>query len=149
MNALSTVVLSNINKIKQLTAVMAEMDQVDLPVNHYFSKGVYVREMSIPAGSCVVGKIHKTKHLNIISKGSCKVVTPLREFELTAPCVFESYEGEQKVVYMYEDTVWSNVHVTEETDLDAIEQHCVATEYDEQLVNKLVLRLGETLCLGD
>lgn len=131
--------------IGDLAKFMQTLPQMEAPVKHHFSKGVYIREIFMPKGMLIVGKIHKTRHLNIISQGSCRVVTPTRVMDIVAPHTFESFEGEQKVVLMHEDVVWSTVHVTEETDLDKLEQECITEEYDEELVKKL----GEQLCLGD
>lgn len=141
MNALTK---NRINSISNLVGVMQQLPQLEAPVKHHFSKGVYVREIFMPKGMLIVGKIHKTRHLNIVSQGSCTVVTPTRKFDVTAPCTFESFEGEQKVVLMHEDVVWSTVHVTEETDLVKLEEECITQEYDEELIKKL----GEQLCLG-
>ena len=132
-----------INNIAQLADVMKNMPQLDAPVKHHFSDGVYVREIFMPKGMVIVGKIHKTKHLNIISQGSCTVVTSTRKFDITAPYTFESYPGEQKVVCMHEDVVWSTVHVTSKTDLEEIEKDCITEEYDDALIDKLVKSLGE------
>lgn len=130
-----------IDNIAKLVNVMKTLPQLEAPVKHHFSKGVYVREIFMPKGMIIVGKIHKTRHLNIVSQGRCTVVTPTRKFEVEAPCTFESIEGEQKVVYMHEDVVWSTVHVTNETDLEKIEKECIAEEYDEALIENLVRSL--------
>ena len=140
------------NKIAELAQSMCNMPEelhYDLPVKHNFSKGVYVREIFMPKGALVVGKIHKTRHLNIVSRGHCIVVTPLRKLTIDAtkfPQTFESGEGEQKVVLMLEDTVWSTVHVTEETDVDVIvDQELTTTEYDQELIAKLAQQARECL----
>ena len=48
----------------------------DCIVKHYFSPKdekygccTYAREMFIPKGTLIIGKIHRHQHLNIISKG--------------------------------------------------------------------------------
>ena len=38
------------------------------PLTHSFSSGIYVREIFIPAGMFVVGKIHKHDHPNFLLK---------------------------------------------------------------------------------
>ena len=48
-------------------AIMKEMPQVDIDVKHHFSKDVYAREITIPAGVTLVGEIHKFENLNIES----------------------------------------------------------------------------------
>lgn len=139
---MSNLVKRQIDNIKDLAGSMMSMPQMEAPVKHHFSKGVYAREIFMPKDMLIVGKIHKTRHLNIISQGRCTVVTPTRRLEITAPFTFESFEGEQKVVYMHEDTVWTTIHLTEKTDVDEIEKDCIAEEYDEKLINNLVESFG-------
>lgn len=138
----------NISSIKNLVSYMEKLPQLDAPVKHHFSKGVYAREIFMPKGMLIVGKIHKTRHLNIISQGRCTVKTTARKLTIQAPFTFESIEGEQKVVYMHEDVVWTTIHLTNETDLAKIEEECIANEYDETIINKLVSSFGGVKCLG-
>ena len=63
------------DKIAVLVRGMGHMPQVECPLKHYFAPGVYLREIFMPAGSVVIGKIHKTEHFNIIQKG-CSRWTP-------------------------------------------------------------------------
>lgn len=142
-------VIDNIVHIDMLVKDMKGMPQANTKTTHHFSDGMYVRELFIPKDTYIIGKVHKTNHLNIILKGRCYVKTPTREFEVVAPCTFESFAGEQKVVYTYEDTIWSNVHKTTETDLAKIEAECVSDEYDKQLITTLLEGLGGQQCLGD
>tara|TARA_R110000851_G_scaffold158030_2_gene300919 strand:+ start:5423 stop:5875 length:453 start_codon:yes stop_codon:yes gene_type:complete len=141
-------ITNNINSIKELVNIMQNLPQLDAPVKHHFSKGVYAREIFMPKDMWIVGKVHKTRHLNIISQGKCTVVTPTRRLEVEAPFTFESFEGEQKVVYMHEAVVWTTIHLTEETDLAKIEEQCIAKVYDEQLIKSLIESFGGTPCLG-
>jgi len=56
-----------IDKVFAAEAFMKEQPQVELKVVHHFSKGVYARELHIPAGVILTGEIHKFKNLNILS----------------------------------------------------------------------------------
>lgn len=103
----------------------------DCPVRHIFAPGVYLREMTIPKGTVIIGKIHKHAHPNIISQGKVRVVTETGSHELTAPHTFVSEVGTKRVVYAIEDTIWTTVHVTDETDLAKIEDHVIAKDYSE------------------
>lgn len=96
--------------------------QVECPLKHLFAPGVYIREIWMPAGSIVIGKIHKTEHFNIVQKGRVSVFSPncAREV-IEGPVTFLSASGIQKVLYIHEDTVWSTVHVTEDRDLERLE----------------------------
>jgi hypothetical protein len=102
------------------------------PVKHHFAPGSYGREMTLPAGLVVVGKIHKHAHINVISKGRVQVFTEQEGvLELAAPCTFVSSPGTKRVVYVLEETVWTTVHVTDKTDLAEIEREVIATDFME------------------
>ena len=102
------------------------------PVQHHFAPGAYGREMTIPAGLVVVGKIHKHAHINVISKGRVQVFTEQDGvLELAAPCTFVSSRGTKRVVHVLEEAVWTTVHVTDKTDLAEIEREVIATDFSE------------------
>ena len=102
------------------------------PVKHHFAPGSYGREMTLPAGMVVVGKIHKHAHINVISKGRVQVFTEQEgALELAAPCTFVSSPGTKRVVHVLEETVWTTVHVTDKTDLAEIEREVIATDFME------------------
>jgi hypothetical protein len=100
-------------------------------VRHIFAPGVYAREMTIKEGTMIVGKLHKTEHINIISKGDISVKTEFRTDRYQAPCVFVSRVGTKRVVFAHTETVWTTIHPTEETDLEEIEKHVIAKSYIE------------------
>ena len=105
------------------------------PLKHVFAEGIYLRELRLEAGTTIVGKIHKTKHLNTLAKGECLVITTEREKHIEAPCTFESVEGEQKAILAITDVVWQTYHVTDKTDLNEIERDVIVDNF-EQLDNK-------------
>ena len=107
-------------------------DTENCPLKHSFADGVYVREIFIPKGMCVVGKIHKFSHPNFLLKGKITVATEGEGVEhLEAPQSIISPAGTKRVVYAHEDTVWVTVHVTKETDLSKIEDEIIAKNYKE------------------
>ena len=112
----------------------------DLKVTHHFSDGVYAREIFLPEDTVVIGKIHKTKSLNIISAGCGFVYTALRRFEFEAPYTFESFEGEQKIVYSITDVVWTSIHPTNKNKVEDVEKEVIATNYDNELFKRLEFR---------
>jgi len=101
------------------------------PVNNYHCDGNYAREIFINAGTCVVGKIHRHEHINVLSKGKCLVVTEEGRETLEAPMTWISKPGIKRAVYAYTDVVWTTVHPTSETDIDKIESEIIAKNYDE------------------
>lgn len=102
----------------------------ECPVRHFFSNGVYARELTIPKGFVLVGKIHRYPHLNIISKGRIRVSTEAGVQEIEAPYTFVGTPGVKRAGYALEDTVWTTIHATEETDLEKIEAVMIVKDYD-------------------
>lgn len=110
---------------------MLKLEQLEFQTSHYFSEGVYVRELFIPKGMLLTGKIHKHEHINIISQGKIMVATENGEKLIEAPATFKSAPGIKRVGFALEDTTWSTIHVTEETDLDKLEEEFVTRTYEE------------------
>lgn len=111
-----------------------------MPLKHTFAEGVYVREIFIPKGCVLTGKIHKHSHPNFLMRGEVVVVTENGGREhLKAPLSMISAPGTKRAIVALEDTVWITVHVTEETDLEKIEEYVIAKDYDDPVLiaNKL------------
>lgn len=105
-------------------------DNDHCPLKHTFGDGVYVREIFIPAGTLIVGKIHKHKHPNFLLKGKVSVYTEQNGVEkLEAPLSIISKAGTKRVVYAHEDAVWITVHVTDKTNLTEIESEIISPDY--------------------
>ena len=125
MNAVAKMVheLTHREKVAVIVTELKKYDQIECPVKHYFAPNVYIREIFMPAGTVVIGKIHRTEHFNIIEKGRCAIRHDDGIVEiLQAPLTFVSKAGVQKVLYIEEDTVWKTVHCTTETDVDKLEE---------------------------
>lgn len=143
-----TDIVARIDNISALAEVIRKLPTIAPPVKHYFSDGVYAREIFMPETTIIVGKVHKTRHLNIVSSGICSVVTPIREFTVDAskfPVTFESYAGEQKVVYMHTEVVWTTIHLTNSKNVSDIEKEVIAESFDESLISGLVEKLAGVL----
>jgi hypothetical protein len=101
------------------------------PVRHIFSPGAYAREMQLPMGHWITGKIHKHAHLNFVTKGRVAVVTEDGVSFITAPYTFVSSVGTKRLVLVLEPTTWTTVHVTDKTDLEEIERDVIAKTFDD------------------
>ena len=101
---------------------------IDVPVEHHFVPGVYMRQMNAKAGTLVVSKMHRTEHMNILLTGSLTVATENGIEFLTAPLVIKSMPGTKRIGYFHEDSSWITVHPTGETDLELIEQQVIVPD---------------------
>jgi hypothetical protein len=126
---------------KMIEDKVIESTAKDCTLNHYFSPiddkygcSAYAREIFIPKGTLIIGKIHRHKHLNIISKGKVTVFTEFGEKHLEGPVTFISEIGLKRSVFAVEDTIWTTIHLTEfagEENLNKIEQEIIAPNYEE------------------
>jgi hypothetical protein len=134
-----TLVQDGLQQLIDSGAVQSTLE--DCTLKHYFTPKdeiygccAYAREMMIPKGTLIIGKIHRHQHLNFISKGKVTVFTEFGQKHLEGPCTFVSEVGLKRAVYAEEDTLWTTVHLTQyesESELDKIEQEVISPSYDE------------------
>ena len=110
---------------------LKKFEQLDLPVKHYFAPGIYMRELFIPAGTCLTGLIHRHEHLNICT-GDISVLTESGVKRLTGHHVILSQPGIKRVGYAHADTTWLTVHqrTDDETDIEKLEERYVTDSYE-------------------
>lgn len=117
--------------IMELQEEMLQMPQVEMPVTHHFSKDLYGRELFIPAGTLLVGKIHKHQSFNILAQGDISLLTEDGVKRVQAPYTVVSKPGIKRVGYAHTDCVWITCHATKETDLEKIEEEVIAKDFGE------------------
>jgi len=95
----------------------------DFPLVHKFPPGLYVREITMPAGAIITSRIHKYESPFIISKGRVMVVS---ENEGTviydAPHSGITKPETRRLLVVLEDSVWTTFHANPEniTDVDTV-----------------------------
>ena len=123
--------------ILKLEGVMRNMEGYDhegkelCRITHYFAPGVYAREMWMPAGCLITGKIHLTEHLNMLSQGRVSVSNQGSSVTMQAPYTFVSPVGTKRAIYAHEDSTWTTIHATDLTDPDEIEAEIIAETFEE------------------
>jgi hypothetical protein len=131
-------------EIQRLQAdMLASGDAIDLTDHtfHHFAEGVYGRELRIPAGIAVIGKMHRHSTLNVLAAGQLAVTTPDGPQILEAPAIFVSPPGCKKLGIALTDCVFLNVHASRETDLGKLEAELIVPETP-------AIEAEETPCLG-
>lgn len=114
--------------IVRLQAELAKLPQIELDTQHFFVKGMYARQITIPAGTTLVGKVHKSEHFFMLLKGDMTLWTEEGMRRVQAPYVACAKPGIKRVGLAHTDSVCINVHTTELTDLEQIEQELVERE---------------------
>lgn len=115
-------------QIRALEHEIAKLPEVETPITHHFADGIYGREMFIPAGTVLTGKIHRDATLNILLSGEIHVTTDAGVEKIVGPRVYVSPPGTKKVGYAHTDVRFMNVHPTKLRDLEAIEAKFIVPE---------------------
>lgn len=120
------------------------------PLKHTFSDGIYVREISIPAGVYLTGKIHKHEHPNFLLSGVVDVVTESGRETLIAPMSMISKAGTKRALHTITPCVWITVHVnpTNTQDIVELEKMIIAGSYDEYDAFKAIQGSGKAIQAG-
>lgn len=121
-------------KIHQLEVMVNSVPaqaKFKIKTTHRFIKGVYCREVFVPAGTILIGKINKSENMSIMSAGDVLVATEYGVKRIKAPFTAVSKPGIKRVGYVAEDMVWTSVIRTDETDVEKLNDILFVTNYDD------------------
>jgi len=97
--------------IMALEALMKEQEQVEIPPMHCVHAGMYLRAVTVPAGTLLTGQIYKFDHVEVMVSGLLVVTTDdgaakvLEGFNM-----MPAFTGKKRAAYALEDTTWLTVH---------------------------------------
>jgi hypothetical protein len=113
-------------QIDALSNAMRILPQWEPVTRHYFADGMYCREVARPAGTLIVGKVHKQEHFYIVMTGEVEITsagqTPQR---VIGPRVIVSTVGTKRAVFAHTHAVCMTVHRTDSRDLEEIERELI------------------------
>lgn len=115
-------------QILAFEAKLRKLPPLDVRIDHTFGPGFYARTMHLPAGALLTGKIHSTEHIFFVSKGKLAVITEDGRELLEAGFQKVCRPGLKRVGFALTDVVVTNVHITEENDLEKIEAQVIMPE---------------------
>jgi hypothetical protein len=110
---------------KKIQDVLEGVEQLDIPVEHYFSAGTYCRMMIMDAGVLLVGKTHKHDHMAVLLEGSVQVVSKYGTATYDAPYIVNVLAGDKRAFHSLTKVKWMTIHATDETDLVRLESDIV------------------------
>lgn len=129
------------DQVMRMEQEMKKLPQVELKVVNHFSPGVYARELHIPAGVTLTGRIHKMENMNILSQGEMLVTTEAGLAHVKAPFTVVSPPGTKRIATALTDCVWTTIHGTTETDIDKICAIFTAENESEYLAYQEALKI--------
>lgn len=110
-------------------------DRPDCPLVHTFTNGIYVREIFIPAGTMLTGKIHRHEHPNFLMQGKVSIITEDGGAQIMeAPQSIISPAGCKRALYTHTPTWWITVHLNPNGHTEVceeLENEIIAEDYKE------------------
>ena len=120
------------NVLRKIPGFVSGKDLDEMcPLKHEYADGCYIRTIFMPTGTLITSKIHKVCHPYFVMTGRVKVITEEGSVEITAPYNGITPAGTKRAIHVLEDCLWSTVHVTNETDLEKIEEQVIAKNFGE------------------
>ena len=83
-----------------------------IPIEESIVDGVYTRIAYAPANCYIIGCEHIKGGTAVLLKGRIKQIDGVNEYEIAAPCIFNTSAGSQRLAYTIEDTVYATMHST-------------------------------------
>lgn len=115
--------IEDCNELSKTSPAVCELTET-------YCNGVYARELKMPKGAVIVGRVHKAAHINVISKGEVRVVTHEGVQLLKAPSTFISPKHTQRALEVLEDTVWTTFHAMDEDKVDNAVDECTVKDFN-------------------
>ena len=130
------------SKLLRLEEKLKAMPQADLPVRHLFSGDIYAREIFIPGGTMLTGRMYLIDHIDMMVYGDMTVSGDEGTKRVTGYNVFPSTAGKKRAGYAHSDTLWITFCKceipTEEYYLTSISIEDSFT-YEQELIKRLIV----------
>ena len=138
-----------IDKVRQLEARTAELEQVEIPTDHVLHGGMYARTIKIPAGVLLTGAHIKRATMLVIS-GHVTVFIGAGTIEITGYQVLPASAGRKQAFLAHADTFVTMLFPSEAASVEAAE-HEFTDEADRLLSRRQACEsitiTGEPKCL--
>jgi hypothetical protein len=103
--------LSTKQQLFKLEAFIVDLPAVETTLSHQFEDGIYMRELTIPAGTLCTSMTHKTNNLFFIFFGEMLVWDEKDKWDhITAFHRGRTKKGTKRIIYTLENTLWVTVH---------------------------------------
>lgn len=122
--------------LARLEAEMMHRPQVECPVREFFAPGLYAREITIHKGNVLIGAVHRTTNMAVLSRGRLRLVTEDGTTDISADDanhVMTVRPGGKNAAVALETAVWTNYFPTTETDPKRLVELLTECRHDELL----------------
>lgn len=109
--------------VERVESFLLQFPQIDVKTEHRFAPGIYIRQITIPAGVIATGAACKFDHFSVMVRGHMHVLADEAVRDLSGYHEWTAKGGVKRVGIALEETVWFTVHPNpdDETNLDVLE----------------------------
>lgn len=111
--------------VERLEAFLLQyVDEQEIPTEHKFAPGVYIREITIPVGALLTGAPCKFEHLSVMVRGKMRTLIDGAMVDIEGYHQWIAPPGVKRVGVALEETVWFCVYPNpdDERDLNILEE---------------------------
>ena len=113
--------------------ISTELSPIDLPLQHFFTNGMYARQMFLPAGAVLTGKLHLHDHFFMVNQGDISIFSSDTGMatRVQAPFFCVSKAGVRRAGFAHEDTIVTTIHICPTEDLEEAERLLVVDTFED------------------
>ena len=123
-------------KIEKVEEILLKEDQLEIPVQHFFFEGMYIRQIVIPKGTLCTSTYHKRGQFDIMASGEMSVLTEEGIVRIKAPYYAVSNSGLKRLGYAHTDVLWVDIRAMDNIGVEKAEKLLYTTKYKELLEHK-------------
>ena len=129
--------------MEELERILFQHEQIDIPVEHYFCGDIYARQILIPEGALITGRIHKFDHFDVMVYGDMTVSTDSGDAKrLTGYNLMKAYAGKKRAGIAHKDTLWVTFHSSPEQDPEVMADYLTCPSFEAYHDFKLELQMA-------
>jgi mannose-6-phosphate isomerase-like protein (cupin superfamily) len=113
---------------ERLEDLPAPLGKNPFPLRHLFADGLYIREITVPAGALTVTAMHKKEHVTVILKGRLSILENCGTRVVEAPDLFITPAGTRRAIYHHTEVVLTTIHANPdgERNIEVLEKRFAA-----------------------
>ena len=97
-------------------------------IAHFFSEGIYAKQLLLLENHSAPTHVHKYDHLSILAYGRVVIAVNGNQLIYTAPACIEIKAGQEHSILAVEDSIFYCIHATNEKDINKIDETLIGVK---------------------
>lgn len=120
-------------ELEEFLFSLPQLDGTSFKLREYKIGNMYAREITVPKGACLTGRVYKQNHLEFMISGDIAILSAEGVTKrYTGYNVIEAKAGKRQAGFALEDTIWVTVNIVPDDVTDNLDYTAFVTqaEYD-------------------